>query len=400
MSMRTLIGAGVIVVLTGCGARRSAVGAGQQSQTLPQTAEEEEAANCVLQASLVRSSGDTSSICPDGTTNCCQTNGTGVYSAERGHVGIGANRLMITHFINNGSEVTFQGRYRNPRSNHWEMLRSPGLVYRADYHSGTYQKENLDVVSVRESSTVPTWTLVDPVTQAPPFIVTDSELRGLKLYIRFTASPDGREERYALDFDDEATILGKQPLRMYNMRWRGLTDNAQPTQYCSDASNVPDPVVFQQGIDVEPVTGSVKRGLTTAGFVTMSCSRGAPAKVYGWGYAYAGTPTETFYFDAGIHMKRASYCGDSQYYTVAGTKIQIADDQHIQNEYKDIKNVEARWTPTGAICLEPDHERHPEMVANKGFTGLCNNQQLPRCSHLPPPVSPYLADGPVLLPSP
>ncbi|HEY0192199.1 MAG TPA: hypothetical protein VGC42_13855, partial [Kofleriaceae bacterium] len=56
--------------------------------------------------------------CPDGTTNCCSTNGTGVYTAEGGFAGIDidpsppvgqppyvARKVMITHFVNAGGHV-------------------------------------------------------------------------------------------------------------------------------------------------------------------------------------------------------------------------------------------------------------------------------------------------------
>ena len=96
MLMHQLICGGVIAVFVGCGGARHPAAPGSGSTEPAQ--------------SLV--------ICPDGSTDCTQSNGAGVYTAEDGQVGMGQFQLMITHFINSnsGPGVTFQGRYFDGQS--------------------------------------------------------------------------------------------------------------------------------------------------------------------------------------------------------------------------------------------------------------------------------------------
>ena len=281
--------------------------------------------------------------CPD-PKNCTLSNGTGVYTAEDGWAGIGPSELMITHFINNGSSVSFQGRYlvkpaNQSDPNQWRLLSEPGQVFGAAYQGMSWR-----VVSVAESSTVATWTLQDSTGQSRTAVIGD-QLHQLTLYIRFTTLGDDPKE-YVLDFDGPPIAPppgNTRPTTSYHMRWAENGRGGVPLSYCQDANHLPDSVVFQRGIDVDPVTGTVARNSQANNFVTLSCYLGAPAVVYRWNYDYADT--DSFYFDAGIQMKRASYCGNGDYYTVAETKIQIGDDRI--NRDLPIHMLEAWWSPQG-----------------------------------------------------
>jgi ADYC domain len=101
----------------------------------------------------------------------------------------------------------------------------------------------------------------------------------------------------------------------------------------------------------------------------MSCSLGALAMVYGWGYDYNGTPEEQYRFDSGIHAKRASYCGDSQFHTISGVVIDLADDARIAQPelYIDAPGREAVWTPRGAFCVDPLHMRNYDIPGMPRF---------------------------------
>lgn len=330
--------------------------------------------------------------CPD-PTNCTLSNGTGVYTAEDGWAGIGPSELMITHFINNGSSVSFQGRYRieaSSQTDHdqWRLLSEPGQVFAAMYLGRSWQ-----VTSVTESSTDPTWVLQDTAGQSRTEVIGE-QLHQLTLSIRFTTARDGSKE-YLLDFDGPPISLPTENGRSvtsYHMRWSENAPGATAVSYCQDASRAPDPVVFQRGIDVDPVIGAVARNSQADHFVTLSCYRGAPATVYRWKYDYVNT--DTFYFDAGIQMKRASYCGLGDYYTIAGTQIQIGDDRI--NRDLPIHMLEAWWSPQGALCWNPANARHPELVAKKNFTGNCHGRQLSPCQASPTSSSTqrFLVEGP------
>jgi len=331
-------------------------------------------------------------ICPDGTTNCTNPNGTGIYTAEWGAAGIGPNRVMITHFVNvpgtpTTSRVAFEGRYFDPQTSAWGQL-PPGLVVRADYQG----RHELPVLAVNETSTALQWTLLDPQT-SQPILVLDPGLASLVVYVQFTlrATTNNTTQVYALRFQPAAGgPPSKLPLRIYDLSWQDARAPQAPVRYCADGQGTTDPVVFQRGMDVHPITGAVVRDPGSASFVTMSCRGGAVATVYSWGYGYgAASSTPTFYFDAGIQMKRASYCGDAQFFTVAGTRIFMTDDQGIQPATPPPSSIEAWWTPTGASCVNLANLRHSAM----GFGGSCKGVPLPAC---PPalPGAPYLGDAP------
>jgi ADYC domain-containing protein len=347
----------------------------------------------------------------DGLENCADPpkctgpNGTGIYAAEGGFAGITAlvtvmtsagiptrvpRAIMITHFINNSSspddanaKVTFAYGYFDPLSRHWTSIsNNGGQVEFADYQL----QKHLDVTWVREADTASTWMLRDSATNATT-IVTDTQLLGLALHISFPV-PGAGLVHAVLDFSAAYTLVPakhfKNAVRVYNMRWR-YEPNSLPQQYCHGPNNQPDTAVFQQGIYVDPMTGTVSHQ-STANFVTLSCSLGAPTIVYAWGYPYQSN-FDTFYFDAGIHMKRASYCGDENYYTVTPTQIQIKDDKGIQDETPT--NLEARWDRHGAICVNLNNLRHPELK----FNGTCNNRPKPECKSLSR-VEQRLIEGP------
>lgn len=367
-------------------------------------------------------------VCPD--KNCTHNNGTGIYFAEDGFAGLGDAQLLITHFQNTGTAVTFQARYFDDRAKIWRALAEPGTVDGAEY-PGLREPA---VIAVGETDTVPRWVLQGkpqrtvvtgarptapaPTPARPPAVrpqlastfplhtrVTGEELRHLKLHLSVWLRPDERR-RYVLDFagapensmPSPAGREQRQPAK-FAMRWRldGKTAPA-PMSYCRDAQARPDSVVFQRGITVDPVVGAVAANPAA---VTISCSLGAPAKVYAWGYDYEPAKADAFYlFRAAIHMKRASYCADASYYTTTGTEVLVGDGLGINRDLPTARTsateLEAWWTPTGASCLNRAAERQPGIAEQKGFRGSCGAQTLPTCE-LPSGSAaspPYLIDAP------
>jgi ADYC domain len=312
--------------------------------------------------------------CPDPTTDCTQSNGTGVYTGEDGHAWIDdAIQLMITNFQNNAGSVTFQGRYYSAPQKWWLMLPSAGNVWSADYGGLT----RLTVKSVSEVGTLPTWTLED--AGGDIYEVSGDKLLQLQLHLSFADPATGKIAMYILGFDaavDEKGHNGKG-VHKYNMNWRADVANSTPQQYCFDAKNNPDPVVFQQGLFVNPTTAAVTRDTTTAGTVMLSCRLGGPATVWWWGYDYLGKTASTF-FDAGLQMKRASYCADSHHYTHSGTHIFIADSSGIEDA--PIDEIESFWTAQGALCLTT--MRHADEFPEFDMSRTCNGQVLQLCPTL------------------
>ena len=112
-----------------------------------------------------------------------------------------------------------------------------------------------------------------------------------------------------------------------NMRWRIAGAPGTPQSYCRRANGTEDQVVFQQGIAVNAINAAVHRN---AAFVTLACRYGGPPTVRLWGYPYRSGDTD--YFDAGLHMKRASYCGDASYFTQPETLLLVGDDHGTHTE--------------------------------------------------------------------
>lgn len=328
-------------------------------------------------------------LCPDGTTNCCSTNGAGVYTAEGGFAGVDvyrsppvgqppnvARKIMIPRFVNTGSGVALSaGSFDG--NNRWMPI-GDGRVLSADLG----ERVGMAVTAVHETATTPAWHLADARGSLD---VVGDQLATLRLHVEL---PDGWGNLVAatLDFAGPATRgPGELPdVRAYSMRWRVDSEPGPWKPYCLDADRAPDSVVFQEDIAVDPETGLVSQP-GAGSTVTLSCLHGAPATVFGWHYPYRGA--DLYHFASGVQMKRASYCADGRYYTAAGTAIEIADDRHIQNSV--VHHLEAWWTPQGASCVNLGNLRHSRL----GFTGACDGRTLPPCPGGPAPP-PFLIAGP------
>jgi len=398
--MRALMGTGTIVMLVGTSAAQVAPAGGGSR-----------AASGALVVAPAAS-------CPD-PKNCTSPNGSGVYTAEGGFAGIAVSErlagvvfrrdIMITHFINNDSlnrqGVTFRYGYFDRSTNKWVALPGTGIVKKAKYHG-----KALDVLSVTEDQTIPVWTLHDPAASVETTVpVSDQELLELQLELEFEFA--AAKNIAILAFNDTQTHSGRNAVRTYNLRWRLIGAAPGAKQYCfaDRDGKIPDSIVFQRGIEVDPMNGAIHRRNPSSSVVTISCYLGAPAQVYGWGYDYLDVKTDP-YFRAGIHMKRASYCGDESYYTQPGTEILMHDDRPIRDELVLNPNtkIEAHWKPDGAVCMNPENVRHLSMVPIK--TGLlsctnpkrrdtcsfvCKGTPVPRCpAHASLPPSPFLVDRP------
>jgi hypothetical protein len=161
--------------------------------------------------------------------------------------------------------------------------------------------------------------------------------------------------------------------------------------YCRHADNSLDQVVFQHGFAVNALTADYT---ANDNFVTLACRAGGPPTVRLWGYTYQTTVTDRF--QASLHMKRASYCGDNRFFTKTGTVIKIYDSVGKQNDIAtaNYAQIEAVWTPTGAKCVNygtlssPSRLRHIGTDAAVGwpdasdpeFDGWCGSVRLPRCT--------------------
>ncbi len=137
------------------------------------------------------------------------------------------------------------------------------------------------------------------------------------------------------------------------------------TSYCKGASGESQRSVFYQGSQWNPMDAQRSDG---PNLVTMTCESGSIARCMSWGYRPWGSgqtqsgQAASFadYHQACIHMKRASYCGDSRSNTIDGTPIYISDELSPAINAGSLSTLEALWTPSGASCLS--NRRHPDML--------------------------------------
>jgi hypothetical protein len=317
--------------------------------------------------------------CPD-PPDCTVHNGGGIYTEEFGAALMGSDMFMLLRFVNTGTGVDVVGRHYDSALAQWfvETRTLSGAVYGGHLYVPT---------QVTEDQTLPTWTLHDEATNTD---TTVSGAAAVNLKLKFTRDADN----YTLSFTSTSSEGTAPAIQKFNMQW---SKNGEPAQqYCYRAPGIPDgaadPVVFQQGIGVNPDDATVGRN---ASYVTVSCRHGAMATVRLWGYTYTGAGTyQTNLFDMGLRMKRASYCGDESFYTRAGTEIKITDDIPIQSSASSNPSlIEASWgwvTYAGtakfrATCVNMPKRRHrlAEYPPGSGilFSPTCpDGFTIPACS--------------------
>jgi hypothetical protein len=313
--------------------------------------------------------------CPDPEEPCPVGNGFGVYTEEHGNAHVGSDDLMLTRFVNTTGGVNVFGRGLD-WSGSGNYVPYGGTVVGATYNGMGYS-----VASVAETLTVPKFMLRQG--SATPFPVEGDDIVNLRLEIQIEGVS------YVLSFwnpqTDTGTSGNQATLHTFYMRWNpGKTFNwstSEPYCYRSPLNgSAPDPIVFQQGIGVHPLTAVMGRNDS---LVTLSCRHGAIATVRWWGYIYRGNAAASDMFEAAMHMKRASYCGDDTFFTRANTEILIKDTIPNQQGAVTVSQMEASWGrvpggPVRALCVNPLNLRRPNKTYyGNPFDPTCNGTVSP-----------------------
>lgn len=207
----------------------------------------------------------------------------------------------------------------------------------------------------------------------------DSGLVGLTLVLR-VPDPLGLTRRtYRLRFTS-AESVDSQFGDVYGYRLEYLIAGSllpSWSSYCKGPNGEPQRSIFYQGAHWNPLNGARTDG---SNLLTLTCESGSVAQCMRWGYRPWASATGSGgqevslvdYHQACIHMKRASYCGDSRANTMDGTLISIQDPLTPAINTGSLDKIEALWTPSGAACL--NQRRHPEML----FLGCAS--PLPTCT--------------------
>lgn len=342
-----LLAASALLLAAGCGAEPTPATA--DGRGAPDTPDGTRAAQGIVK-------------CPD-PNSCTLSNGTGVYFAEKGSAGLDDDiHLLVTHFDNHEKDVTFEGRYYDFDNDVWQDLPTSGLVT-----TGIFGGDEWDVVALHEAGSAARVTLQSR-KDGTQIVLSGKDLLELELRLRIeNPMKRGKLSFYLLRFT-AVDVDGN--VDIYMPEWRPDAYGTQWKPYCLDPNGKPDNAVFQEGIQVDPVTGAVNYGGAADYSVTFSCRLGAPATCEVWGYE---SIKYAWQFRSCIHMKRASYCGDAGNYTISGTKLLVADSVPLWTDKIDNTTVEAKWSPKGAVCVT--NPRHPGL----GFNFFCGGFPVPKC---------------------
>jgi hypothetical protein len=382
MSMRKVIWAGAIAVMAaGCTGNVDGPGA-------------------------VKGEGDptlfsTSGGCSNPTYGCTHSNGTGVYFQEGGNAYFdNTYKMMITHFGNNSANNTvwFEGRFHNP----YDTTGNPYQTLYGNVYQAWYQGTTWSVTLISASGGAP---YVKLHNTSGDLQIGAGGLNGLYLYLNFRdPNPNNLRpvyRRYEIEFYnpglETSPVNWDTPpsLYEYSVYWWSLNNDNTSGYYCTAANGSPDIGTFMDGVAINPTSGQVTRGDST--LTTFSCRLGAPAVSHLWGYDYT---FDAWHFASAIHMKRASYCGDSNYFTVSGTQIAIADNEGANwNWTGGDAALEAEWTPNGASCFTQSRRPDATLIQlgitpfdSTTYNSSCNGSRLPTCPSTSTLTGTYLID--------
>jgi hypothetical protein len=164
-------------------------------------------------------------------------------------------------------------------------------------------------------------------------------------------------EAYVLDWTG---VVAGQPAN----RWRNICAAATLPVGASDALGAPSDATFIfEGERIDP-TAKVITGIDRDWF-NLGCAGHLLAKMYLMGHVEAASSLGYFTTleqrQTLMKMFAADYCGTGTSFTVPGIRLQWQDDNlwaRYPGPLADLE-VEARWTPTGATCLNV-----PRVMAN------------------------------------
>lgn len=302
-------------------------------------------------------SGNTSSIQGYGSN----PNGTGVHvGSTQPESWFGLANVSLTWFMT-GLSMRPDG---SVWANGWYNVAIGVAAADARVLSAQHDGQNRSVVAVRTAGT----RLSIDLRAADGHIqtLTGDDILGVSLLLRVPDPTGLIYTNYRLRFRQADALSSRfDDVDGYQMEYKvdGLLGGPW-TAYCKGPGGEAQHSVFYQGAQWNPLNGARSDG---DGLVAMTCESGAVATCMRWGYRpWASAPLGNGhstglgdYHQACVHMKRASYCGDSKANTVDGTLIVINDPFAPAINSGPADDLEALWTPTGATCI--GSRRRPEI---------------------------------------
>ncbi len=308
-------------------------------------------------------------ICPAGSPKCDpEMNGRGLYAAdEEGHCfrnDDGQALFCPEGFVNTPAGVRLRLRLRGARDASF-VYEAPVKAWRVD-GDGVGREVALRRLGAERSKLAITY------GEGPRFetdkVASGAALAALRLEFSVEAPAEAggpRAYAYALKLEahEEGATGGWLGRYRVFYQQQGAVGAVWRPHCASGGAQVP--ASFLGGTSVDGQSG---RASDAPNVTTMSCQAGAVDACVAWGYAPSADPKaggaaeRGDLFAACLHAKRATYLagsGDPTSYTQNGTRITRGDTLGV-NPFPT-ERLEALWGPNGAICVNRENLRRPEL---------------------------------------
>ncbi|WNG35479.1 hypothetical protein F0U61_18735 [Archangium violaceum] len=317
--------------------------------------------------------------CPTGECPPGGINGKGIYTVVEGNYCFlfgGEPRFCPEAFVKTSDSVMLEVR----------DLESPREIYKKPV-MGKFQGTDVVVSAIQSDKSQLS---IKYVLNKKEYTATGVELEKLTLWVgsfrtgNGDASPLANYELKITPIQSEKTQA--DGVQRYQVRYREAGEQGW-LYHCKGKNESPE----KPSADAVAAFLGQKRISGLSAFVTsnpnsttMGCETGAIVTCLSWGYTpwndKPGTPERSDYaFGSCLQAKRAAYFvgfKDFNTYTVKGTSIFLRDQYGIKDN--NIENLEAIWSPAGAVCIDTEKMRRSRFKST--VTNLKNLHKVPSCT--------------------
>jgi hypothetical protein len=274
-----------------------------------------------------------------------------------------------------------------------------GVSYQIDVRGGRLYGKlgSLDVLSAHAGNLAGAQLLVRNTAGGQYLIRVNGWDSNVDYWATTGAAPAPKLESYLLEW--AYTDDGVNP--RWN-RWQNVCRYAQATGSTPPGTLNGEHTLLFEGERIDAGTKTISATLDSSWF-NLGCAGHTLAKLDLTGHtqaaSYAGFQTTIPERQTMLKMFAADYCGNGIPFTVAGQRLSWADENGWM-QHKPGVTIEARWTPSGAACLETARiDANPTDLSKQVFPNgalaamleYCPRSLIPRkCSDLDPPnTDPY-----------
>ncbi|MFL5352042.1 ADYC domain-containing protein [Archangium sp.] len=323
--------------------------------------------------------------CPTGNCDPGNLNGKGIYTVEGGNYcffNFGDGRFCPESLVNDKTDgVVLEVRDRNsPLSFQRRTIKAR---YKATPNSAAQDATLLSIRGDKSQFSLRYSVAGNEAT------ATGNDLT------KFTFSVHGLETAHGdasplAGYEFTITPVGLfKGLTQYAIQYLDLSTNEQ-RWHCQGDGMVRKADSLVTFLPQERVSGVSGLAQPETNVLTMACQTGAIVTCMSWGYTPWNDKGEldndrNHVFRSCLQAKRAAYFvgrGDLTSYTKTGTEIYLRDQYGVGlNQGDVVPHLEALWSPTGAVCVNPDSLRHlknqPTVTQQAGKFGI------PTCTRPP-----------------